>query len=74
MGLTPLSCQLCAAPRVGLFQRKIQSTVDKADRSRTVHTLIESCTAIKLMYNILHGASYLKWHTVVVVVDFGPWV
>ena len=49
-------------------------TVDKADRSRTVHTLIESCTAIKLMYNILHGASYLKWHTVVVVVDFGPWV
>ena len=32
--------------------------------NRTVHTLFQSCTVIKVMYNILHGVSYSKWHTV----------
>ena len=32
--------------------------------NRTIHTLSASCTVIKVMYNILHGVSYSKWHTV----------
>ena len=32
--------------------------------NRTVHTLFQSCTVIKVMYNILHGVSYLKLHII----------
>ena len=32
--------------------------------NRTVHTLFQSCTVIKVLYYILHGVSYSKWHTI----------